>query len=93
MGNTFMQNLLNELKIRIIETLQLTDISPEEISEDGRLVGEVLDIDSIDILELVMMVEEKYSVRIDNKELGARVFSSLRTLAEYIHENRSEAAA
>jgi len=43
-------------------------------------------LDSIDVLELVMMIEKDYSVRIDNKELGAKVFANLRTLAEYIQE-------
>ncbi len=83
-----MEKLLNELKTKIIETLELTDVSPGDIIEDDQLVGGRLDIDSIDVLELVMMVEEDYSVKIDNKELGTKVFQSLRSLAEHIHGHR-----
>ena len=83
-----MEKLLNELKTKIIETLELTDVSPDDIIADDQLVGGQLDIDSIDVLELVMMVEEDYSVKIDNRELGAKVFQSLKSLAEHINERR-----
>ncbi|MDM8536991.1 phosphopantetheine-binding protein [Desulfobacterales bacterium HSG17] len=85
-----MEKLLEELKIKIIETLNLVDISPEDIKPDEPLVGGELGIDSIDILELVMMIEKDYSIKIANKELGAKVFSSLRNLAAHIQENFSE---
>lgn len=79
-------SLIDELRVKIIDTLNLEDIAPEQIKEDAQLVGGELGLDSIDVLELVMMIEKDYSVRIDNKELGARVFASLRTLADYIQE-------
>ncbi len=82
-----MKNLLNELKVKIVETLNLEDVSPEEIQEEDQLVGGELGIDSIDVLELVMMIEKDYSVKIDSKDLGAKVFATLSTLAIYIHEN------
>jgi len=81
-----MINLIDELRIKIIDTLNLEDIVPDDIGEDDQLIGGELGLDSIDVLELVMMIEKDYSVRIDNKELGAKVFASLRTLAEYIQE-------
>jgi len=81
-----MVNLIDELRVKIIDTLNLEDIVPDDIGEDDQLVGGELGLDSIDVLELVMMIEKDYSVRIDNKELGARVFASLRALAEYIQE-------
>ena len=83
-----MNPLIDELKSKIIDTLCLTDLKPEDIDEDLPLVGGDLGIDSIDILDLVMMIEETYSVRIDNKELGIKVFASLRHLADYIAEHR-----
>jgi acyl carrier protein len=55
-------------------------------------VGGDLGIDSIDVLELVMMVEKQYGLVIDSKELGARVFTSLAALAEYIRERASQGA-
>lgn len=83
-----MQELIAELKDKIIETLDLIDVTPEDFKEEDRLVGGKLGIDSIDILELAMMIDKDYGIKIDNKELGQKVFASLRTLAEYIHKNR-----
>ena len=53
-------------------------------------MGGELGLDSIDVLELAMMVEKDYGLRIDSRELGARVFASLAALADYIHQNRPE---
>jgi acyl carrier protein len=88
MRGTLMQVLIAELKEKIIETLDLIDVTPEDFKEEDRLVGGKLGIDSIDILELAMMIDKDYGIKIDNKELGQKVFASLRTLAEYIHKNR-----
>ena len=85
-----MKELIAELKEKIIETLDLIDVTPADFNEDERLVGGKLGIDSIDVLELVMMIDKDYSIKIDNKELGAKIFNTLRTLAEYIYNNRKE---
>ncbi len=85
-----MEQLLNELKVKIIETLNLEGVTPDDIDEDSQLVGGELEIDSIDVLELVLMMEKDYSVIVNNKELGAKVFSSLRTMADYICEKSPE---
>jgi acyl carrier protein len=82
-----MDKLLEELKVNVINTLCLKDVTPDDIDENEPLVGGVLGIDSIDILELVMMVEEEYSIKITNKDLAVQAFSSLKSLAAYIHEN------
>lgn len=78
------EEMISELKIKIIETLGLIDVTPEDIKDDERLVGGDLGIDSIDVLELVMMIEKDYGVKIDNKELGVKVFASVRALATHI---------
>jgi acyl carrier protein len=83
-----MEQLITELKEKIIETLDLIDITPGDFKEDDPLVGGKLGIDSIDILELAMMIDKEYGIKIDNKELGQKVFSTLRALAEHIHNNR-----
>ncbi len=81
-----MTNLIDEMRIKIIDTLKLEDVAPEDIGEDEQLVGGELGLDSIDVLELVIMIEKDYAVKIDNKELGARVFANLKTLTDYIAE-------
>ena len=75
---------MDELRVKIIDILNLPELTPADIKEEDQLVGGPLGIDSIDVLEMVIMIEKDYGVTIDNKELGAQVFASLRTLAEYI---------
>jgi acyl carrier protein len=82
-----MEKLLRELKVKIIELLNLIDMNPDDIKDDDQLVGGHLDIDSIDVLEMVIMIEKDYGIKIDNKEIGIKIFATLRTLAEYIYGN------
>ncbi len=84
--------LLDDLKVKIIEVLNLMSVQPGDIDPDEQLVGGRLGIDSIDVLELVIMMEKDYHLTIDNKELGAQVFGSLRSMARYITENTKESA-
>ena len=85
-----MQKLIKDLQVKIVDLLNLIDVQPDDIKVDNQLVGGDLGIDSIDVLEMVIMIEKDYGVKIDNRELGVKVFATLRTLAEYIHENSSE---
>jgi len=80
------QELIEALKLKIIEILNLPDVTPNDISVDGQLVGGDLGIDSIDVLELVIMLNKDYGVVIDNKDLGFKVFASLQSMASYIME-------
>ncbi len=82
-----MEQLIEELKIKLVEILDMINIQPEDIDPDAPLFGGELEIDSIDVLEMVMMIEKDYGVRIDNQETGTKIFVNLRTLAAYIHEN------
>ncbi len=84
------EETISELKVKIIETLGLLDVAPEDIKDDEPLVGGDTGIDSIDVLELVMMIEKDYGVKIENREVGVKVFASLRALAAYIDANRRE---
>lgn len=81
--------LIKELKVKIIDTLNFEDVRPDDIVEDHQLVGGELGIDSIDVLELVMMIDKDYGIKIDNKELGEKVFANLTSLARFIYENSS----
>jgi acyl carrier protein len=85
-----MEKIIKDLQTKIVEVLNLMDVQPEELKPDEQLVGGKLGIDSIDVLEMVIMIEKDYGVKIDNRELGVKVFATLRTLAEYIHENSPE---
>ena len=82
--------LINELRGKIVEALNLQDVAPEAIDPDEQLVGGRLGIDSIDVLEMVMLVEKDYGLTIDNPELGARVFASVRALAGFINDPSSQ---
>jgi acyl carrier protein len=85
-----MNELINELKVKIIETLNLIDVSPADIDENAQLVGGDLGLDSIDVLELVMMLEKDYGVKIDSRDIGVKIFATLAALADYVHHYRSE---
>jgi acyl carrier protein len=81
-----MDELTAQLKDKLIKILNLTDVNPEDIDENAQLVGGELGIDSIDVLEMVVMVEKDYGVVINNKEIGEKVFSTLKNLVDFIRE-------
>lgn len=87
-----MNELIAELKTKLISLLNLTDISPADFDQDAQLVGGELGIDSIDVLEMVVMVEKDYGVVINSQEVGEKVFASLTALAAYIQAHRETAA-
>jgi acyl carrier protein len=84
------EETIGELKVKIIQTLGLIDVGPEDIGDDTQLVGGDLGIDSIDVLEMVMMIEKDYGVKIESKELGVKVFASVRALATHISNNQKK---
>ena len=77
-----------ELKARIIESLKLQDITPENIADEAPLFGEGLGLDSIDALELVVMLEKHYGIVIKDIEEGRPAFRSVRALADFINARR-----
>jgi acyl carrier protein len=83
-----MEALIAELKVKIIGVLSLLDVTPDDIGDDDRLVGGDLGIDSIDVLELVLMLEKDYGVKIESKEMGMEAFASVRALAGFVGKNR-----
>ena len=86
------EETISELKVKIIATLGLLDVTPDDIKDDDPLVGGDTGIDSIDVLELVMMIEKDYGVKIESKELGVKVFASVRALATFIAQARKAKA-
>ena len=87
-----MNELIEELKVKLIQLLNLTDLSPEQFDAQAQLVGGELGIDSIDVLEMVVMVERDYGVVINSQEVGEKVFASLASLAAHIQANRQGGA-
>lgn len=84
-----MQVSPDELKAKIIESLNLQDITPDQIDNDAPLFGSGLDLDSIDALELVVMLEKHYGIVIKDIEEGRPAFHSVRALATFIEAKRS----
>ena len=83
------ESLHAELKKLIVETLALEDIAPDEIETDAPLFGEGLGLDSIDALEIAMVLEERYGVTLDDDpEANQRVFESVGSLAAFVAESR-----
>lgn len=78
------------LKKEIIRVLNLNGMQPEEIDDDAPLFGEGLGLDSIDALELIVMLEKNYGIKLAKPEDGKVVFQSVNTLAGYIEANRTK---
>lgn len=89
-ANMFTQELRDEIAKDIIEVLNL-GIVPSEIAPDAPLYGDGLGLDSIDILEISLVVSKKFGLQIkaDNPD-NASIFKSLNSLCEYIVTNRTK---
>ncbi|KAG1647288.1 3-oxoacyl-[acyl-carrier-protein] synthase 2 [Nymphon striatum] len=83
-----MSNLKIELKEKIIEQLNLEDIAIEEIADTDPLFGEGLGLDSIDALELIVMLDKDYGIKLADPKQGRTIFESIDSMAAYIEENR-----
>ncbi|HEU6449163.1 MAG TPA: phosphopantetheine-binding protein [Verrucomicrobiae bacterium] len=84
-----MQVSTRELKQKIIESLKLQDITPDQIDDEAPLFGTGLGLDSIDALELVVLLEKEYGIVIKDIEEGRPAFRSVKTLAEFIAAKRA----
>ncbi len=83
--------LIEELKLKMIEALNLEDLKPEDIDNDAPLFGdEGIGLDSIDVLELIVLMERNYGIKISDSKTGKHIFSSVRTMADFVAENRTK---
>jgi acyl carrier protein len=80
--------LIEKLKQLIITRLKLADLTPDMIETDAPLFGEGLGLDSIDALELVLGLEKEFGVVIPDAEVGRKVFQSVRTMAQYVLDQK-----
>jgi acyl carrier protein len=83
--------LKSELKQLIINGLRLQDIVPDGIIDDQPIFVEGLGLDSIDALELVVLIEERFGIAIPDEEVGKKVFASINALADFVAAERSHA--
>ena len=85
-----MQQVILELKQQIIEVLNLEGMIPEDMDENMPLFGEGLGFDSIDALELIVLLEKNYGIKLKDPTQGKEVFKSVRVMAEFIQANRTK---
>lgn len=81
------EKLIEDLKAQIIESLSLEDVTPEDIDADAPLFVEGLGLDSIDAIELILLLEKKYGIKIENPQKRKEVLASVRTMAKLIMEH------
>ncbi|MBQ1796996.1 MAG: acyl carrier protein [Prevotella sp.] len=85
-----MDNLINEIKVELIKALHLDGMKPEDLDADAPLFGEGgIGLDSIDALEIIVMLEKNYGIRLSNVSEGKEIFKSIRSIAEYVKEHKS----
>lgn len=83
---------MEDLKKQIIEALNLKHLKPEDIGNDQPLFVEGLGLDSIDALELIVLLQQQYAVKLENPQEGPMVFRSVRTMAEFIQNAKKTSA-
>lgn len=85
-----MESLILELKQEIINVLNLEGVTPDDIANDAPLFGDGLGLDSIDALELIVLMEKNYGIKLQDPSKGKEIFKSITTMAEYIMANRTK---
>ncbi|HEY5749128.1 MAG TPA: phosphopantetheine-binding protein [Chryseolinea sp.] len=88
--NQTIEELTQELRQELIKQLNLEDMIPADFDENTPLFGEGLGLDSIDSLELVVLLDRNYGIKLKDPKEGRQVFHSIRSMAEYIHKNRAQ---
>ena len=85
-----MNTLKETLKAQIIEALSREEMAPADIDNSAPLFGEGLGLDSIDALELIVLMEKEYGIRLNNPTEGKAIFASIDSMADYIEKNRKK---
>lgn len=85
-----MEELKAELKAKIIQVLNLEDTTVDDIQDDDSLFGDGLGLDSIDALELIVLMDKEYGIKLSDPKQGKAIFESVNTMAEFITANRTK---
>lgn len=83
-----MDNLIEQIKNQIIGALNLEGMTAADVDAEAPLFGEGLGLDSIDALELIVLLEREYGIKLANPAEGKAIFSSVKTIADYVAKNR-----
>lgn len=79
-----------QLKKQIVEFLNLQTINPDDIKDDEPLFGEGLGLDSIDSIELIVLLNREYGIVIEDPKEGRKILVDINTMADYIEKNRTK---
>ena len=85
-----MEDLILTLKEQIIDALNLEELTPEDIDDNAPLFGDGLGLDSIDALELIVILDKFYGIKLANPAEGKAIFKSVASIAEYVDKNRTK---
>ena len=85
-----MEELIKELKLELIEALNLEEMTVDDIDENEALFGDGLGLDSIDALEIIVLLEKKYGIKLSNPAEGKKIFKIIVTIADFVSKNRKK---
>lgn len=83
-----MNDLIEKLKVELIEQLNLEDLDPSEIDPESALFGDGMGLDSIDALEIIVLLEKEYNIKISDPREGKDIMYSVASLARHIESTR-----
>ena len=84
-----LQKIRSDLKEMIVRDLGLEDIEPADIKDDEILFGEGLGLDSLDGVELVVLLQRNFGIEVKNMDQGKEIFYSINTIANYVYDNKA----
>lgn len=87
---TKLAEIREKLKVLLVDQLSLDDVEPEEIEDDAELFGEGLGLDSLDAVEIVVMLQRNFGMEVKDMEKSREVFRTISTLADYVYEKSED---